>query len=236
MKRLLLEKIRLSWYFIGFFVFYYGVLFILPREKFTTGALTLFSVNSFLYGFYISPILAAQKARIDQLHQIVRSEANAMFSMVLDTKALPEDLRNKLQEEFKDYIRKTIRDRKGAGQKTYEALISFCVKYKGANKDDIDGLLKKLVDNQSNRTSLAMQMNNKVFSNEWLIMLVLFSITLSFIMLIDTGGGAVYRVVTALLATGLSMLLLGLIKLSTLTKQIWTPFEKLIDSNFYRID
>jgi hypothetical protein len=59
-------------------------------------------------------------------------------------------------------------------------------------------------------------------------------------MLIDTGGGAVYRVVTALLATGLSMLLLGLIKLSTLThkkaKQIWTPFEKLIDSNFYRID
>jgi hypothetical protein len=44
----------------------------------------------------------------------------------------------------------------------------------------------------------------------------------------------------ALLATGLSMLLIILIKLSTLThkkaKQVWDPYKKLIDSHFYRID
>ena len=33
----------------------------MPGIKFESGALTLFSVNSFLYGFYISPILGAQK-------------------------------------------------------------------------------------------------------------------------------------------------------------------------------
>jgi hypothetical protein len=240
MKKFLLEKIRLSWYFAGFFLVYFVLLFLLPREKFNTGALTLFSVNSFLYGFYISPILSGQKARIDELHKIVRAEANAIFSMVLDTKALPEELRNNLQEDFKEYMRNTIRGSRGTGQQTYETLITFCVRYKGEHKEEIEKLLKKLVDNQQNRTALRMQMNNKVFSNEWLIMIVLFSITLSFIMLIDSGGAVIYKVVTALLATGLSMLILGLLKLSTLThkkaKQIWLPFEKLIDSHFYRID
>ena len=240
MKKFLLERIRLSWYFVGFFVVYFCLLFALPRETFAAGALALFSVNSFLYGFYISPVLGAQKARIEELHKIVRSEANAIFSMVLDTKSLPEELRNSLQENFKEYMRKTIRDRSGAGQKDYEALISFCVKYKGEHSDEIKKLLDKLVSNQQNRTALSMQMNARVFSNEWMIMFVLFLITLSFILLINTGPGLIYKVVTALLATGLSMLVFSLIKLSTLThkkaKQIWIPFEKLINSHFYRVD
>jgi len=240
MKKFFLEKVRLSWYFLGFFVLYFCLLFVLPREKFAAGALTLFSVNSFLYGFYISPVLVAQKNRIEELHKIVRAEANAIFAMVLATKNLPEDLRNNLQDEFKEYIRKTIRDRGGAGQKTYEALISFCVNYKGENKADIDKLLDKLVANQQNRTALGMQINARVYSNEWLIVFVLFLITLSFILLIDAGNQLIYKVVSALLATGLSMLIFSLLKLSTLThkkaKQIWVPLEKLVDSHFYRID
>jgi len=47
--------------------------------------LILFSVNSFLYGFYISPVLAAQKSRIEELHKIVCAEANAIFTMMLTT-------------------------------------------------------------------------------------------------------------------------------------------------------
>lgn len=125
-------------------------------------------------------------------------------------------------------------------KKNYEDLIGFCVKYKGEHKEDVEKLLAKLVENQQNRTALRMEMNNNVYSNEWLIMTVLFGITLSFILLLDTGGVTAYHVVTALLATGLSMLLLGLIKLSTLThkkaKQIWIPLEKLVSSDFYRID
>jgi len=238
-KKLLLEKIRLSWYFTGLFVLFLILVIVLPREKFNTGALTLFSVNSFLYGFFISPILAAQKARIDELHKIVRSEANAVFAMALATKNLPDELRNEIQELLRSYMKKSMHDRK-SGEQAYEDLISSCIQYKGKFKPEIDKLLDKLVSNQQNRTALSMQLANKVFSNEWLIMLVLFLITLSFILLIDTGAVFIYKVVTAFLATGLSMLIINLVKLSTLThkkaKQMWTPFTKLIDSHFYRLD
>lgn len=240
MKKFLLERIRLSWYFAGFFALYLGLLFILPHKAFTSGALTLFSVNSFLYGFYISPVLGAQKTRIEEMHKIVRSEANAMFAMALATRELPDTLRNDIQAMLQTYMQNTIKDRQKTGEEMYETLITFCVKYKGRHAEDVDKLLDKLVANQQNRTALSMQMANRVFGNEWMIMLVLFSITLSFILLIDTGGAIIYKVVTALLATGLTMLVVNLVKLNSLThkkaKQIWQPFNKLIDSHFYRLD
>jgi len=71
-------------------------------------------------------------------------------------------------------------------------------------------------------------------------MLMLFSITLSFILFLDSGDRFIFRVITALLCTGLTMLLVILVKLNTLThkkaRQIWQPFEKLVASHFYRLD
>jgi hypothetical protein len=208
---------------------------------FTSGALTLFSVNSFLYGFYIAPILSLQKARIEELHKIVRAESNAIFGMVLSIKKLPDNLRNKIQDMFLDYLKVSVRQQKsGEGEAKYEALITFCLEYKGENQDQIDKLLDKLVANQQNRTNFAMQMSNKVYNNEWTIMVILFSVTLSFIILLDAGDGYFYQLLAALLCTGLSMLLLILVKMSTLThkkaKQIWNPYKKLVESRFYRID
>lgn len=240
MFNLLLMRIRLSWYFVIFFIIYFVLAMVLPRQDFGSSALTLFSVNSFLYGFYISPILAAQKARIEELHRIVRSEANALFAMVLETKDLPEELRNKLQDMFITYAQSNTRRHYKVAETAYERLISFCISYKGKEKDKIDKLLGSLVSNQQNRTMLSMQMANKVFSNEWIIIMMLFTITLSFILLLDTGDKIILRIVTALLCTGLTMLLVILAKLSTLThkkaRQIWQPFEKLLSSHFYRLD
>lgn len=212
-----------------------------PHIKFTSGALTLFSVNSFLYGFYIAPILAGQKARIEELHKIVRLESNAIFAMVLSIKKLPDDLRNQIQDMFTKYLKSSIRQKKPAeGEEAYEELITFCISYKGKHEDTINKLLDKLVANQQNRTNFAMQMNNRVFNNEWLIMLVLFSITLSFVLLLDGGIGYLYQFIAAFLCTGLTMLLVILLKMSTLThkkaKQLWDPYKKLVNSHFYRID
>ncbi len=213
---------------------------ILPRQKFESGALTLFSVNSFLYGFYISPIVSAQKGRIEELHKLVRSESNAIFAMVLSTKDLPKQLRNRLQDMFIDYLKKTTHGDHTGGEKAYEDIITYCIDYDGEHTEEVDKLLEKVVANQQNRIMFTMQINNKVFSNEWMIMLMLFSITLSFILLLDTGEKFIFKVVAALLATGLTMLLVILVKLSTLThkkaKQVWQPFLKLLDSHFYRID
>lgn len=240
MKNLLLQKVRLSYYFVIFFVVYLVLTYKLPHQKFESAALTLFSVNSFLYGFYISPIISAQKGRVEELHRIVRSEANAIFAMVLSTKDLPKELRNTLQDKFIDYIKRTVKGKHLGGEKAYEDLITYCLDYKGPEKDEIDKLLEKLVANQQNRTMFNMQISNRVFSNEWVIMLMLFSITLLFILFLETGDQVAYHIVTALLCTGLTMLLVILVKLSTLThkkaKQVWQPFNKLVDSHFYRID
>ena len=237
----LLQKIRLTQFFIAFILLFAVVVMFAPSIKFDSGALTLFSVNSFLYGFYIAPILAAQKNRIEELHKIVRLEANAIFAMVIGIKKLPNDLRNKIQTMFMDYLKSSVRQHKGGeGEKHYEALITFCLEYRGEHQNDVDELLDKLVANQQNRTSFSMQMANKVYSNEWMIMLVLFSITMSFIILMDAGNGYVFDFLTAFLCTGLTMLLVILVKMSTLThkkaRQVWDPYKKLISSHFYRID
>ena len=241
MKNLLLVRIRLSTYFWMFFVLYFALTYVLPEYKFAAGSLALFSVNSFLYGFYISPILAAQKGRIDSLHQIVRSEANAMFDLVLDLKKLPAESRNHLQAMISSYIHAKLKSKKiNGGEKEYEEIITFCVEYKGDNKDEIEGVLADVVDNQKNRTDFNMEVGNKVFANEWHIMAILFSITLGFILTISIPDNLAMQIVRALLCTGLTMLIVNLIKLNALThkkaKQMWSPLQKLVETNFYRID
>lgn len=241
MMNLLLTKIRLSTYFWFFFALFLVLSYVLPQYKFDAGTLTLFSVNSFLYGFYVSPILGAQKTRIDSLHQTVRSEANALFSLVLSLKRLPDELHDKVQTMIEAYIHAKMRHGGiGGGEEEYEALITYCVDAKDGHRDQLDETLKGVVANQQNRTTFNMLMGSQVFSNEWHIILILFSITLGFILFISASNLLVLHIVRALLCTGLTMLVLNLVKLSTLThkkaKQMWVPLQKLVSTNFYRID
>jgi len=241
MRNFLLTKVRLSTYFWLFFILFFAASYVLPQYKFEAGALTLFSVNSFLYGFYISPILASQKARIDALHQCIRSEANALFAMVLNLKKLPNNMHEELQSMIVAYINaKSKHGGVSGGEDEYEALITYAVDSKKAEREKLEGTLKELVANQQNRTTFNMLVSGKVFANEWHITGILFSITLGFILLIDANDTLILHIVRALLCTGLAMLIVNLIKLSTLThkkaKQMWEPLQKLVDSSFYRID
>ncbi len=243
MSKLLLHDIRLSWYFFGFFILFLTLGYSIPGLTFEPGALTLFSINSFLYGFYIAPVLGTQRARIEELSKVVRAEANALFGIALQTKYLSHDVRQKVQELIDAYADAVLRDRKVAGgENEYEALITYCVSFKGKDEDRaiVDKILNNVVANQQNRSNLAMQMGSKVFTNEWWIMLVLFSVTLGFVMFLNIGSLWVMAPVKALMCTGLTMLMINLLKLSTLShkkaKMIWTPMQKLVDTRFYRID
>lgn len=241
MKNFFLHRIRITTYFFIFLGLYIMLSFVLKSRQFDSAALTLFSVNSFLYGFYIAPILSGQKTRIEELHRIVRLEASALFSIVIKLKKLPKELHHTLQTMVTNYLDSKLKAKKpSGGEPEYEALITYCLDYKGKHQESIDELLDSLVANQQNRTNLSMQMSNKVFSNEWMVMFILFSITLGFILLLNIGDSVVLKLVRALLCTGLTMLIVILVKLSTLThkkaKQIWDPFKKLVSTNFYRID
>ncbi len=237
----LLLKIRLSTFFFIFLGVFILIAWLIDGVAFSPAALALFSVNSFLYGFYISPVLAAQKQRIDELNKIIRAEANALFDILLKTKNLPDKSRNHIQDMCADYITASFRQRKPAeGEHEYERMISYCLDYEGKDPATIEKILDKLVANQSNRSQLAMQLGNKVFSNEWWIMLVLFSITLGFVLFLDVRDTVQMVFVKALLCTGLAMLMINLLKLSTLThkkaKNIWQPLDTLRTSRFRRFD
>ena len=237
----ILLQTRLSWFFLGFFILFLDLALMLKGVTFTPAALTLFSVNSFLYGFYIAPVLGAQKARTDELARIVRAEANALFDILLKTKKLPRKSRNHLQDLVESYMQASFKQRRpAAGEDEYEELISYCLDYRGKDPEQIEKILNGLVLNQQNRSTLAQQLGNKVFSNEWMIMLVLFSITTGFVVVLDVKENFIMQLVKALLCTGLSMLMINLLKLSTLThkkaRHIWDPLDKLSTSRFRRID
>lgn len=236
-----LLTVRLSWYFVICFAFFLWGTYSVGHMTYSSAALTLFSVNSFLYGFYIAPILAGQKTRIDDLNRIIRAEANALFDLLIKTKKLPRKSRNHLQDMFEAYIAASFRERRpAAGEDEYEALITYCLEYDGKEKEQVEKILNGLVANQQNRSQLAQQLGNKVFSNEWMIMLVLFSITISFVLQLDVNDSIMMHTVQALLCTGLSMLMINLLKLSTLTHKkalrLWDPLDKLATSRFRRID
>lgn len=237
----LLLNVRLSWFFISAFAVYFAISVAVNGVTFTPAALTLFSVNSFLYGFYIAPILSAQKMRIDELARIIRNEANVMFDILLKTKSLPRRSRTIMQDMCEEYLEASFRERRPAqGEEEYERLIGYCLEYKGKDPDTIKAILEKLIQNQLNRSQLAMQLGNKVFNNEWWIMLVLFSITMGFVISLNTPDQPIMHIVKALLCTGLTMLMINLLKLSTLThkraRDIWKPLDTLKASRFRRTD
>jgi len=236
-----LLKVRLSYFFFSYLVIFGIVVSLVNTKKFDSASLTLFSVNSFLYGFYIAPILAGQKVRIDELQKIVRAEANALFGMMLATKKMEKETASKYREMFSAYIAKVLKDKEPPkGEHEYEAIITSMLEYKGKDEAIVAKMLDLVIANQQNRSNLAMQLRNKVYGNEWWVMGVLFSITLGFIIFLDVGNSWQMLTVKALLCTGLSMLITILVKLSTLThkkaKELWKPLQKLQTTNFYRID
>ena len=238
---MLLLKVRLSVFFWSFLIIFTVLAFFLRSVKFESAALTLFSVNSFLYGFYIAPILGGQKARVEELHKVVRSEANALFAMALSSKRYSTRLHHHVLEMIKAYMNDILKVKGiGGGEEAYEEMISYAVSYNGDDKESAQKFLDQLIQNQTNRSNLAMQLGNKVFSNEWWIMIVLFSITLSFILLLNVGDNIFLKLVKALLCTGLSMLIAIVVKLSTLShkkaSKMWDPMKKLLETDFYRLD
>jgi hypothetical protein len=239
-----LLKIRLSYYFAIFFVFFAGILMLIPKPELSSATLTLFSINSFLFGFYFTPALNNQKARVEELGKIIRMQSVALFKILVKTRKISDKkVHDKVQKMVSDYIKACLKDKKaGAGEDEYDKLIGELVHFSRKHKDiaEIDGILDAIVENQTNRTTYDMMMGRKIYNNEWYVILTLFAVTLSLPIIVDFGGNPVLHIVASMLCATLALLLVTLLKINYLVhkkaKGIWNPLESLLTSDFRRIE
>jgi hypothetical protein len=231
LKHFLLARVRLTQYLFIFAVVFFVISLFLPKIELQGAALTLFSVNSFLYGFYISPIINAQRVRIDQLHRLVVVEVNKLEELLQYSHRMESDFHTEIDTAIKVYSKVAAKGGADIGRSEFDSLVSIIVSYKGDVKDPHKEMLKSVFAAQQNRAEIELLVDSKVFSNEWIVMTILFAITIAFILFTRLPEIAFLQVIPAILCAGLSMLIVILIKMSTLThkraKTIWRPLEKL---------
>ena len=230
-KYLLLNRIRLTHYLIIFTVIFFIVSLFLPKIELQGAALTLFSVNSFLYGFYISPIISAQRLRIDQLHRLVAVEVNKLEEIVQYSRRMEPEFQAKVLDALEVYRHKAAKGGARVGETEFVELSTIVVAYDGEKKDPHKEMMKSVFAAQQNRAEIRLLVESKVYSNEWIVMAILFTITIAFILFTRLPDIALLQIIPAVLCAGLSMLIVILIKMSTLThkraKTIWQPLHEL---------
>lgn len=231
LKHFLLNKVRLTQYLVIFAVLFFLISLFLPKIDLQGAALTLFSVNSFLYGFYISPIISAQRTRIDQLHRLVVIEVNKLQEISQYSRRMEPDFQNDIAYMLDQYIQAASIGGANAGQKEFNGLVSMIVAYEGDKKDPHKEMLKSAFAAQQNRAEIKLLVESKVYSNEWIVMSILFAITIAFILFTRLPDILLLQAIPAILCAGLSMLIIILIKMSTLThkraRTIWVPLREL---------
>lgn len=231
LKYFLLNKVRLTQYLVIFAVLFFLISLSLPKIDLQGAALTLFSVNSFLYGFYISPIINAQRLRIDHLHRLVVVEVNKLQEIVQYSRRMESDFQNNVVYMIDQYIQVASVGGVNPGQKEFDGLVSMIVSYEGDKKDPHKEMMKSVFAAQQNRAEIKLLVESKVYSNEWIVMSILFAITIAFILFTRLPDIPLLQAIPAILCAGLSMLIIILIKMSTLThkraRTIWVPLREM---------
>ena len=234
-RRLL--NIRLSYIYPALFVlFMIGLSFMKPT-KLTAGQLALYGTNSFLFGFFFTPLLTAQKARVDSLGKTIREETMTILDLLTQSHLLEPNVRHEVKVRVKAYLNSIYKNTKiSADNIYYDELLHFS-RQKRFEKDSVMGTIYERVSKtQENRDTLNNYLTQSIYSHEWMVALVLFSITIYFVMQTDYGGVFFFRMLLAILCTGLSLMLVILLKYSTLThkaaKRIWVPLQELMEDHF----
>ncbi len=240
MLRKLLD-IRLTYIYSTFFIFYALVLRYVDRLTLTPGQLALFSVNSILFGYYFGPLLAAQKTRVDTMNKTVRTETMLMLDILAQAHLLTEKQRLDIKRLLASYV-DSILDNPNvrAENRHYDELLYYVTKGKHRSDIVMQGIYNRLQQTQGNRDTLNGLYTSAVFNHEWMVLFMLFFVTLSFILQIDYNGLLLFQMLAAVLCTGLTLLMLILIKYSTLThkqaKRMWEPLRHLRAEHFEELE
>ena len=234
-----LLHISLSTFAILFFACSIIFLYFYQQETLTAGQLALFSVNTFLFGYYFAPLLAAQKARVGQLNTVARQETMVLLDILSQSHLLSPKTRKELKLKLAVYLNSVIYNTNiQADNPYYDELLHFTKQnnIKGDDHAVLDTVYARISKTQETRDSLNNLFRAKVYSHEWLVASVLFGITFYFSVQTKFGSSVFFMVVLAILMTGLGMLMMILIKFATLShkeaKRMWQPMRDLQIKHF----
>ena len=232
-----LLKIRLSVLAPTYFVFFAFAVFLVPRQTITPGQLALFSVNSFLFGYYFSPLLSAQKTRVAGLNALTRQEEMTILDILTHAHLLKESTRHTLKVKLKAYIDSIIGNYNiSADNEYYDELLYWLKNTKGDDQQILDQIYGEVSKTQDHRSDISNLLASKVYSHEWLVASVLFSITLYFALMTNFGDSIFFGMMLAILCAGLCMLMTILVKFATLThkeaKRMWDTLRELEKDHF----
>jgi hypothetical protein len=231
-------KIRLSLIFLLSFALFWIFLSQYEPADLTDGQIALFSVTSILFGFYFGPILDSQKRRVETIAGILRSEVRTILDIMAHAHLLEIHDRKELKARLKVYTDSVLeaRARITTDNPYYDELLRFVKQAKFKENSVMDNIYSEISETQDHRDELEAAIKSKLYSHEWMVLMVLFSITLYFILQTDYGNTLFFRSVLAILCSGLIMLLAILWKYATLTHKkaasAWDPLEELAVRHF----
>lgn len=208
---------------------------VLPKTQISPGYLVLFAVSVVLLGFYLLPLLASRKTRIDEIDKYIRLEADMLYKVLIELEDLPANLREELGLKVKEYIMRKAGDYSpDAGDAEYREVLVFCRQHR--KNPEIKAVYDKLLDSDQYRTLYAMCVRDQIYSHEWFVISILYVVAVPLILTFDYGGGFLARIAGAFVAAGLILPFLILKKLSSLAhkkaQSTWQPFTTLAETDF----
>lgn len=230
-------RIRLSYMIVFFFVLFLIIVFTITPQTLTPGQLALFSVNSFLFGYYFNPLLQNQKIRVADLNTTARQETMTLLDILTQSHLLSAKARHTLKVKLRVYLDSIMHNPNiRADNIYYDELLRWTKEAKGEDQSVLNTIYSRVSATQINRDKLSNLFASKVYSHEWLVAFVLFAITLFFALQTHFGNSKFFGVVLAILCTGLCTLMAIMVKFATLThkeaKRMWTSLEELKAQHF----
>jgi hypothetical protein len=227
--------IRLSGYFFIFFIAFCLIADKIPKIGVQSGYLLLVAVSIGILGFYLAALLAARKVAINELDQSVGLEANLLRKVLIEVEDLPGSLKEGLNQKVKSYIMRKAGDyRSNAADSEYQELLIFCRQH--TKTSGVKVILDKLLDNEQYRMRFSLCERDRVYLHEWLVLVALYIPSVYLVLAFNYGAGLPIRVVAALVATGLVLPFLSLIKYANRThkdaKNTWQPLITVIETDF----
>jgi hypothetical protein len=168
------------------------------------------------------------------LHRLVVIEVNKLQEIIQYSRRMESDFQHNIVFMVDQYVKEAAVGGVNPGQAEFESLTAMIVSYEGDKKDPHKEMLKSVFAAQQNRAEIRLLVESKVYSNEWIVMSILFTITIAFILFTKLPDILWLQAIPAILCAGLSMLIIILIKMSTLThkraKTIWVPLREMANA------